>query len=272
MPEGAEAGGALGGLAGGFNLKAVMAAAVTVPKFTLVAEVKDAAALGRRIDQLMVEVNKGLREWRAGELDREEEAKEAAAAGPGAAKGKKAARPAAPHRGPTAPEFRLTGTGDMKAYVLNMPSDMPRLPGGLRPTIRLGAKHIVVSVSPEAAKQALEEKVGEWTPPADLVSVFERLPSPLVSLSITDPRPTLPAALASLPATLQKTINTVLVQAQASRARSATTPTAAADPAEAAGPAPRGPTAGGGTPRQGPDFAVRPAPSRPRHRTRTRNR
>ena len=103
-----------------------------------------------------------------------------------------------------------------------MPSDMPRLPGGLRPTIRLGAKHLVVSVSPEAAKQALEEKVGEWTPPADLVPVFERLPSPLVSLSITDPRPTLPAALASLPATLQKTINTVLVQAQASRSARAT--------------------------------------------------
>ena len=99
VTEGAEAdaGGGLGALAGGFNLNAVMAAAVSVPKFTLVAEVKDAEAVGRALDQLMVEVNKGLREWRAGELDREEEAKEAAAAGPGAAR-KKAARPAS-HQG-----------------------------------------------------------------------------------------------------------------------------------------------------------------------------
>ena len=133
----------------------------------------------------------------------------------------------------------MTGTGDMKSYVLNMPSDMPRLPEGLRPTIRLGAKHIVVSVSPEAAKQALEEKDGEWTPPADLVPVLERLPSPLVSLSITDPRPTLPASLASLPATLQKTINTALVQAQASR-----TPTTTPTPGSPAGPPGSSPTSG----------------------------
>ena len=114
VPEAPDAGAALGGLAGGFNLKAVMAAAVKVPKFTLVAEVKDAEALGRAVDQMMVEVNKGLREWRAAELDREEEAKEAAAAGPGAAK--QAGR--APRRRraarATAPEFRLTGTGERR--------------------------------------------------------------------------------------------------------------------------------------------------------------
>ena len=217
VPEGAEAGGGLGGLAGGFDLKAVMAAAVSVPKFTLVAEVKDTAAVGRALDQLMVEANKGLREWRADEVNRQEAAREAAAAGPEAAKTKRPVRPPPPPRRMAAPSFRFTGVGETKAYVLTMPADMPRLPGGLRPTIRLGAKHLVVSVSPEAAKQALEEKVGEWTPPPDLVNVFERLPSPLVSLSISDPRPTLPAALASLPATLQKVINTALVQAQASR-------------------------------------------------------
>ena len=76
-----------------------MAAAVSVPKFTLVAEVKDTAALGRALDQMMVEVNKGLREWRANEIDRDEEAREAAAAGPGAARSKKAARTPAGRRG-----------------------------------------------------------------------------------------------------------------------------------------------------------------------------
>ncbi len=221
VSEGVDAGGGLGGLAGGVNLKAIMAAAVAVPKFTLVAEVKDAAAVGRALDELMVEANKGLREWRFNEQNREAEAREAGAAG---ARSKKSAQPPRPRPRPTAPAFRSTGTDDMKSYVLNMPQDMPRLPAGLRPTIRLGAKHIVVSVSSEAAKQALEEKEGKWAPSPDLVPVFERLPTPLVSLSITDPRPTLPATLASLPATLQKVINTAILQAQAGR-KAATTPT-----------------------------------------------
>ncbi len=136
--------------------------------------------------------------------------------------------------------------GTAAVYSLVVPSDLGKLPGNLRPTIRVGPKQVAIATSPELARQALEVRPADaWAPPAELVASFAKLPSGLVALSVSDPRDTLPKALAGLPGQLQASINTAIL-------RAATPP---------AGPTPPG----GTTPPAGPDRHARGA-RRPRPR------
>ena len=47
------------------------------------------------------------------------------------------------------------------------------VPATFRPTIRVGPKHVVIAVSPEVARMALEAK-GAWTPPNELAGRVPR--------------------------------------------------------------------------------------------------
>jgi len=195
--------GLLGGLPG-------VGAGVQIPRYAVVAEIDNAEAVGKALDNLMVAVNRQLKEQAALAAD---------AAAPPPADG--SPRPATPKARPgrrlngPAPEFKLM-PGKDKVYTLNSPAGSPwRLPPGFRPTVRLGAKHLAISVTPDAARLALETKPGEWTPPADLVAAFEQLPRSLMVLNVSDPRQTLPELLAALPANLQRGVNTVVALNQA---------------------------------------------------------
>ncbi len=212
------AGNALAGLLGGLSM-----AGGSIPKLTLIAEVDDSVAFGKSLDNLMVAVNRELKTRAAAQADAQEAAAnppDGAPGAPGGAPGRGRVRPAAggdnsaPPR--VAPEFKMVpGSGKDKVYTLTVPADMAKqIPAGFRPSIRLGAKHVVIALTPDAARTAMEVKPADWTVPADLAPAFDRLSQNFMLLSVNDPRSTMPELLASLPANFQRGFNTYMSLAQ----------------------------------------------------------
>lgn len=208
-------GSALAGLLGGLPLPGM--AGGSIPKLTLIAEVDDSVAFGKTLDNLMVTVNRELKARAAAQADAQEAANNPDGPGaPGGAPGRGRGRPAqggdnsAPPR--VAPEFKqMPGSGKDKVYTLTVPADMAKqIPAGFRPSIRLGAKHVVIALTPDAARTALEVKPSDWTVPTDLAPAFDRLAQNFMLLSVSDPRSTMPELLASLPANLQRGFNTYM--------------------------------------------------------------
>ena len=208
----AAGGGPFAGVLGGPAAMLGLGGSQPIPRLTLVAEIDKPVLVARTLDNLMVFVNRQLKEQAA-------EAAAEARAGEGdepAAKTKGARRPSA--ASVQAPEFKLMpGAKETeRIYVLNLPPGQSRrLPVGFRPTVRLGATQLVVSVTPDAARLALDAKPGAWTPSAELAPAFDQLPNPLMVLNVSDPRSTMPELLASLPATLQRGVNTAVALGQA---------------------------------------------------------
>lgn len=212
------------------------------PRLTLVADVADPVAVGKALDNLMVAVNQELKQ-RAAEAaaaaeaahpDQGEGAQPGGAQTKGTTKGSRREKTDVP-----AIAFTLM-PGKDKTYVLTVPSSMSKsFPPGFRPTVRLGPKHLAISMAPDAARLALEAKPGEWTPPAEISATIDALPKNLLVLSVDDPRPTAPDLLAALPKVIQSSVNAAVLSAQ-SRASAA-----ASGPAPAGGEAP-GPEGGGG--------------------------
>jgi hypothetical protein len=204
--EAAAAGPGLAGL----NPSALLSGTVDVPKYTLVAEINNPTAFSRGLDNLVVVLNQALKARYGEPADRPEEPKRKGS------RGAAAAEDAPRSRGTDAvPELRPTGSGKVKSYLLNVPPEIGKFPAGVKPTIRFEGKFLAISLSPSAAQQALEAANGStWTPPADEKEMFDQLPAKLIALNIDDPRPTLPDMLASLPGTLQASINQAILQNQ----------------------------------------------------------
>lgn len=176
-----------------------------LPRFTLAAEVDDNAAASRTLNSLMLACNVALR------------AREAAAAESAPAPKGEAEAPKGRRTPPPAPEFRQTPSNHPteNSYVLHIPAALSRrYPAGLRPTIRLKDKQLIISTTPESARLGLEVKPGLWAPPADLASAFEQLPKEVSVLGARDPRPTLPETLAGLPGSLQGAVNAIIARNQ----------------------------------------------------------
>jgi len=187
-----------------------------VPRFTVIAEVKDPVAFGKALDNLMVAVNRRLKEQAAEEADAAAKAA-APAAKPGEAETAGGARGRGARRAaPAAPEFKLMpGKPTEKVYVLQVPAGPARkLPPGVRPTVRLGATYVAIATTPDAARLALEVKPGEWTVTNDLAAAFDQLPKELIYLGVNDSRATTPEFLAKLPGLVQATYNSALAAYQ----------------------------------------------------------
>jgi hypothetical protein len=235
-PGGAPAPGVMGGMAGA---AALLGASGQVPRLTLVAEVNDQGALGKALDGVMIALNRKLREQAAADAEAARTAATAGEAGfPGGGAGAPGNRPRG--RGgagvggglggeetksregpPPALEFKLMPSKD-KIYSLYIPPSLSRqYPSGFRPTVRLSAKHVIFATTPDAARQATDVKPGAWTPGADLAATFDQLPKDLTALTIMDPRSTAPELLASLPANLQRGVNTAIAMNQAGGAGAA---------------------------------------------------
>jgi hypothetical protein len=172
-----------------------------LPRFVAVAEIDNPATVNRSLDDVILWANKQLK------------AQAAAAPKPAPPPG----TPPPPAEGedegpPPVPEFkRMPGTA--AAYSLVVPSELGRLPGNLRPTIRVGPKHVAIATSPDLARQALEVRSADaWTPPAEIAPSFAKLPSGLIALGVSDPRDTLPKTLAGLPGQVQANINTAILR------------------------------------------------------------
>lgn len=188
---------------------AIMLASGNLPKVVLIVDVDDSVALGKKLDELMIAVNRNLRELAlstakaAGDANTGQGGGETAEA----TKGRRAARP-------SAFEFTPAG-GSSKAWFFSMPSEFGRFPQGVRPTIRLGAKHLVVAINAEEARKALELKETTWQPSGDLAEVVAKLPSNLVFLSLADPRDITPVLLAGLPGLIQASVNASIAASKA---------------------------------------------------------
>jgi len=199
-----------------------------VPKLAIVFDLDDPAAFGKVLDELMAFANRELKAQMARQMG-----------------GGDLPNRVARNRAASMPsfEFRLM-PGEAKTYVLTVPTEMANvIPSTLRPTIRVGPKHVVVAVSSDVARQALEAK-GSWTPPTELAGAFLGLSGKLKVLSVDDPRDTTPAVLAALPARIQAAINAAILKAQPPSGGPAGSP----GPTAPGGPAvPGGPTAPGGS-------------------------
>jgi hypothetical protein len=179
----------------------------TIPRAVLVAEVKDPEEFGKALDVLMLHVNKELRA-QAAEVAEAAEARAAAnpAGGFPGGGGAERERRSTP---PPSLEFRLsTSTPKARVYVMTVPSTMSRsFPSTLRPSIRLSGNVVVFGTAGDVARLAMDAQPGDWRPTAELATAFEHLPKEMLALNVTDPRPTMPEALAALPGNLQKGIN-----------------------------------------------------------------
>ncbi len=102
-------------------------------------------------------------------------------------------------------------------YVLNLPPGM--LPPGplasLQPTMILGKDRLAIAATTAAARKAMEPKRPDkaWKPTGAFATVARRLPPGMIMLNISDPRDTLPAGIAMLPALVPQ-LNALIGQAQ----------------------------------------------------------
>lgn len=199
----------LGGLnlGGGLPMNPLSMIRGPIPRWTLVADVKDDVAFGKALDNLMIAVNRELRE-RAAEAA-EHAPRPGNAPAPGAEAGDEGSDGGRARKtAPPSPEFKLMPGGKDKVYALNIPSAISRrFPAGFRPTIRLSGKHLFVAVAPDVARQAEEVKADEWSPSGDLAPAYDQLPKNLTVLRVSDPRSTLPALLAAFPGQFQFGLN-----------------------------------------------------------------
>jgi hypothetical protein len=214
--------------AGGLDPAAMLSSLQgSLPKPTLVAELRDPTTFGKALDAVMGTVN---RELKAQAIEKAAEEASAAAANPapsaGAAQagalgrgrrgggegiGERPSRKRSARETP-APEFQLM-PGPVKTYMLKVPSESPLkiVPQGVRPTIRMEGHYVAISSSAESARLALEvtRKKG-WKPSADIEAALAHVPSGMVLLAVADSRETDPSVLASLPGTLQAQINSII--------------------------------------------------------------
>ena len=156
---------------------------MSVPKATILIQVNDPKTFAKTLDTALTTANERLKALAAD-------------------------RPAgAP--GPRNPFAFRKAEGPGTTYTLELPpGSLPPAPflAGLKPTMTLGQHYLVISTTPDAARKALAaepEGAPRWTPEGDFKPMADRLPKNLLFLSVTDPRDTLPALLASLPALVQ---------------------------------------------------------------------
>jgi prepilin-type processing-associated H-X9-DG protein len=146
-----------------------------VPKATLLIEVKDAARFARTLDRLVTAGQEFLRD-----------------------------QALAPPQTPAAEIRRLEGIEH--GYVLSVPTALLPLPAGLRPTVILGKRTLILGSTPTAARAALalEGKASGLSVDDPLAPALGAMPAEMIFVNVADPRQSLfPEVVANLPALIQ---------------------------------------------------------------------
>jgi hypothetical protein len=194
-----------------------------IPRLTIIADIDDPVAVGRVLDELMIVVNQNLRS-----LAPLMPAPDGNDPNGGATRKSRG--------GGSGLEFTSLPNDKYRGYKLNLPTGLSSLiPSYVRPTIRTSAKQIVFSISPEAARQALEIK-GGGAAATTFSTALQSTPGKMIFLQASDPSDALSAALADFPTKLQQTLD----------AASAPPAALAAGPGGPGGPGPGGPGGRGG--------------------------
>jgi hypothetical protein len=148
---------------------------VHIPRSTVLIELKEPEAFAGVLDQLMAAAQKFLKD-----------------------------QAALPPAGPAAEIRRLSGV--KHGYVVAIPPALLPLPAGMRPTILIGKRTLILGTTPAAARAAPALETGANGPPADdpLAGALSKTSSKMVFLHIADPRQSLlPEVIANLPALVQ---------------------------------------------------------------------
>lgn len=192
-----------------------------LPRPVIVAQVVDPAQFSRALDAAMLEANKQIKGAMAEQIAAAVKA-EAAKNAPGGREeeGAGAERKERRREEAATPEFRLlptTGGETSRTYMLNVATSSPvKLPPGFKPTVRLEGKFFVASTSPEAARAAMDAvKRKPWTPSEEVSRAVSKAPDPAVALLYGDFRDAASGVLASLPGTLQTSINSAIAASEA---------------------------------------------------------
>ncbi len=145
---------------------------------TLTFQTDDPAALGKALGPLIDQANQALKAPR---------------------------KPPRPD-GPT-PEVRKTGDTPLRYEVDLPPGSVPPGPlASLRPTLIVGETQVVLAAQPRPAESAVAlagtggTPDARWRPTGAFEPMARRLPANLILLNVSDPRTSLPAIVASLPA------------------------------------------------------------------------
>jgi hypothetical protein len=211
-------------------------------KLTLVAEITEPKTFGRTLEGAINALNHELTRETSDRLRDAEKDEAKTGDGPGAAAG---APPAGGRVGRgggrggstrkrasatnLAPRFvpMVGGTSnvdvgsgaspDRLAFILKTPSESPLKlgPANFYPVIKLDGSFLAISVSSDAADEALKAaKQKRWQPSEDLQKAAEHLPAKVVVLAVSDSREIMPDVLASLPGRLQILINSALAMSR----------------------------------------------------------
>jgi hypothetical protein len=153
---------------------------VFVPKMSITVEVKDHDAITRALDTLAPRVNRAMRAL------------------------------ADVSGGGEVGEFKRL-KGEENGRVLSLPASILPMAGGLRPTLLVGPREVVIATSPATARRALDvqhRSKAEGLPVDDpLAEVLRDLPDRPVLLGVGDPRQSMmPELLVSLPNLLEYAI------------------------------------------------------------------
>lgn len=178
---------------------------------TLSLQVRDFDALSKKIGPLIEALNRVLKDRAQG--------------------GTLVTQPAPPF-----PSFRKLDKPE-HAYLFEFPrgSVAPPILAMFSPTLILGKDQLVISMTTKGAERALALSAGDpadrWRPTGLFVDMAKSLPEKLVFLTVSDPRETMPALVANLPAILQ-TFNMGIKQAQRQAGNPATGIPIKIDPAK----------------------------------------
>jgi hypothetical protein len=148
--------------------------AVHVSKATLLIQVDDAAEFGKVLDDVVKRANELFKVGAGGPDD-------------------------------AVAEF-VPLKGSSRGYVLSVPPSALPLPAGMRPTVLLGKKTLVIGTTPDAARKTLALEGKPAGPPSGsrLASALDRLPERMTFLTVSDTRESLlPEVLANLPGLVQ---------------------------------------------------------------------
>jgi len=153
-------------------LTGLVMGAMSVPRATLVIELRDPLAYAKVLDDVAKGVNQGF---------------QAPGGGEGAVPPKLQVRPL---------------KGDIKGYVVSVAPSLLPLPAGVRPTIVFGKKSLVLATTPDAARSALklEGQLGGLPPGDPLARDLGSAPKTMTMLWVRDDRASLlPEVVANLP-------------------------------------------------------------------------
>lgn len=171
-----------------------------LPQFVVAIEVKDASNFTQKLDGMILAINQQIASVLEGmQPPPPPEGQAGSERGPGGGERQ-------PPEPPEPPKFSMT-LASPRTYLLKLPDGLYGLTG-YQPTITLGQQYLIFASNPVAARQCRElesaDESGRWTASGELAS---RLPSNLTMMSVSDPSPTLPMAIASLPEALALAMN-----------------------------------------------------------------